>query len=257
MRAHFERDIERQDRPPERQDNLPQRQDRLPERQDRVLESQGRQPENQKEESKGISSQILKEIEYEKRKGDQSSPQEQREQRPKMQRGTEIAKEIPRPPTPSRPTKESFSIPSSPPRQGGGEELVLESDMEEDLPEIEIQQAESLENRQDTEIETRRKKYAKYSKELNLIIIKQKEIGLQRRDWKEVSQLVKAGKMKYVYTNSSYTESECKTVWESGFVDLNVIEIKTVSKDFYLSIEKNGKLLKDRRSSTGAVSRWR
>ena len=68
---------------------------------------------------------------------------------------------------------------------------------------------------------------------------------------------MKIGKVKYIYTNSKYKETECKAMWEGGCVDLGDVEVKNVSGEFYQTIEKNGKLIRERRLSTGAVSKWR
>ena len=214
-----------------------------------------KQKEEEKEGSKEMFSQMMMEIEYEKRKRDRTSPPEQQEQRPKVKKAEQTERTLQRPPTPSRPSTKTFSIPTSPPRQRR-EETMQEDEPAEELPELVIDEEANAEQEQAREKENRRRKFAKHIQEMNFILIKQQETELQRGDMKEINQFIQEGKIKYIYTNGAYKESECKAMWEGGYVSPQDVEIKSVPRDFYRNMD-NGMLVRERRSSTGTISKRR
>ena len=97
-------------------------------------------------------------------------------------------------------------------------------------------------------------KYEKHVGQMKFCFIKTKEtIVKKKEDPKEISQLIKEGKMKYVYANPEYSEADCRFVWEKGYVNLQTAEFRNVPREMYNEVEYNGKFLERRASLTGAV----
>ena len=98
--------------------------------------------------------------------------------------------------------------------------------------------------------------YQKHASQMKFCFIKIKETIIKRKeDPREISKLIKEGKLKYVYTNPEYSETDCRMAWEKGYVNLRDVEIKSVSNEFYREIEYNGKLVERRTSLTGTVKK--
>ena len=96
--------------------------------------------------------------------------------------------------------------------------------------------------------------YEKHVIQMKFCFIKVKETMIKRKeDPREVSRLLKEGKLKYVYTNSEYSESDCRAAWEKGYVNLRIVEIKNVSRDFFNEVEYNGKLIERKTTMTGTL----
>ena len=91
--------------------------------------------------------------------------------------------------------------------------------------------------------------YDRQVQDMNIICVKTKATALKRGDTQELRQLVNEGKMKFVYSNPAFKDQECKAAWDRGLVHSRLVEIKTVSKEWYSDII-NGQLVRERRSST-------
>ena len=100
------------------------------------------------------------------------------------------------------------------------------------------------------------KSYDKHVSQMKFCFIKLKEtIVRKKEDIREISQLLKEGRIKYVYSNPDYSEGDCRAVWERGYVNLQNIDIKTVTKEMYMDVEYNGKFLERRSSMTGTIKK--
>ena len=98
--------------------------------------------------------------------------------------------------------------------------------------------------------------YQKHAQQMKFCFIKSKDTIIKKKeDPREISKLIKEGKLKYVYTNSEYSETDCRMAWEKGYVNLRDVEIRNVSPEFYKEIEYNGKLVERRTSLTGTVKK--
>ena len=96
--------------------------------------------------------------------------------------------------------------------------------------------------------------YEKHVQQMKFCFIKLKETTVRRKeDPREISRLLKEGRLKYVYTNAEYSEADCRAAWEKGYVNLRNVELKTVTRDFYNEVEYNGKLIERRTSITGTL----
>ena len=63
----------------------------------------------------------------------------------------------------------------------------------------------------------------------------------------EINQLIKAGKLKYVYSNPIYKEQDCRVIWEKGYIDIDNVEIRTIPREGFNNIRYNGQLVTGRR----------
>ena len=93
----------------------------------------------------------------------------------------------------------------------------------------------------------RRSKFAKHVTDMKFCFVKTAETVLKRKDIQEITQLLKAGKIKYVYSNPIYKESDCRVLWEKGHVDVDLVDIRDISKEGFNNIHYNGKLIVERR----------
>ena len=98
----------------------------------------------------------------------------------------------------------------------------------------------------------KRRAYQKHVKEMNFVFIKTKETILKRGDIHEVNALIKEGRAKYVFSNPNYREEDCRALWENNLVDIQFVEMKNVSKEFFQNVEYNGRYVKERRNSVGS-----
>ena len=97
--------------------------------------------------------------------------------------------------------------------------------------------------------EQKRKSHLKQARDMKFCLVTTKETAIKRADYDEIDTLIKEGKIKYVYSNPNYKEVDCRRIWESRILDIKQTDIKIVPKDFYMSIEYNGRYIKERRTS--------
>ena len=98
--------------------------------------------------------------------------------------------------------------------------------------------------------------YQQHAIQMKFCFIKLKETVIKRKeDPREISRLIKEGKLKYVYTIPDYSETHCRMAWEKGYVNLREVEVKNVSNEFYKDIVYNGKLVERRTSLTGTIKK--
>ena len=104
--------------------------------------------------------------------------------------------------------------------------------------------------------EFRKQIYEKHVKEMKFCFVKTMETELKKGDMPEVTALLKQGKLKYIYTNPHYKESNCREVWEKGYVRLSNTEIKTITREEFAKIAYNGQLMRERhrKTSVGSLS---
>ena len=95
--------------------------------------------------------------------------------------------------------------------------------------------------------------YQKHAQDLNFCFVKVKETTIKRGDLHELTQLIKEGKLKYIYTNPTYKEADCRSAWEKGYVNIKNVEVKTVTRELFNEIEYNGKLMRERRTSVSSA----
>ena len=88
--------------------------------------------------------------------------------------------------------------------------------------------------------ERNKRQFDKQVYEMRFCFVKTKETEVKKRDIQEINQLIKAGKLKYVYTNPKFQESDCRVLWERGYVNPSLVECKTISKEGYNKITHNG-----------------
>ena len=181
------------------------------------------------------------EVEREKRKRDEitPSPKETRDPRlnKKERQDTQQRDETPPPPPPSperaaRPSYREITDPR--------ESTKVKESKDSVRPKV-----KTLTSSEEDAL----KKYSKMQKEMNFTFIKLRTTSLRRRDLSEVNQLLKEKKIEIVYSNPAFSEEEVRTLWERGLVDLRTADIKDVNLEFYNSIERNGQLVRPRRSS--------
>ena len=87
---------------------------------------------------------------------------------------------------------------------------------------------------------------------MKFTFIKTKDTEVNKKDFQEISNLIKQGKMKYIYSNPIYMEADCRVVWEKGYVNVDLIDIRNVPQDFFNNISYNGKYVAQRRSSVSS-----
>ena len=105
------------------------------------------------------------------------------------------------------------------------------------------------------EAKRRAETYEKHVTQMRFCFVKTKETMIRRKeDPREMARLLKEGKLKYIFTNPEYSESDCRAAWEKGYVNLRIVEVKNVTKEMFNEIEYNGKLI-DRRSSMPPAGR--
>ena len=94
---------------------------------------------------------------------------------------------------------------------------------------------------------------------MNFFFIAQKETVIKKGDIAEVNELLKARKLKYVITNPKYKDSDARLMWERGHIHLDIkrIELKIVTKDFYNSVEVNGKVVSLRKTPQSGTGKRR
>ena len=92
--------------------------------------------------------------------------------------------------------------------------------------------------------------FDKHLRNMKFCFVKTADTLIKKGDFSEITQLIKAGKLKYVYGNSIYHESDCRALWERGYVNLSITEIRNISREGFQRIRYNGTLITERRSST-------
>ena len=122
------------------------------------------------------------------------------------------------------------------------------SDIEDEQEETEVT------NKKEEESRMRRKKFEKHVADMKFCFVRTAETEIKKGDLQEITQLIKAGKMKYVYSNPIYKESDCRVIWEKGHVNISQVDIRTISKEGYNNIHYNGKLIVERRSNERKIS---
>ena len=119
-----------------------------------------------------------------------------------------------------------------------------------DIPKRETSSLKAKETEMEETVEAKIKQYEKFVKEMEFCFVKARETIIRRGDIAEIKQLIKEGRMKYVYSNPSFKEADCRTIWEKGLFNLKNVEIKSISKEGFRGIEYNGKLILKGSSST-------
>ena len=108
----------------------------------------------------------------------------------------------------------------------------------QDIPKKPMTQAKSDETH-----ESKIKQYEKYVKDMEFCFVKARETIIRRGDSTEIKQLIKEGRIKYVYSNPNFSEADCRTIWEKGLVNIKNVEVRSIPREGYRAIEYNGKLI--------------
>ena len=91
--------------------------------------------------------------------------------------------------------------------------------------------------------DSKMKQYEKYVRDMEFCFVKAKETIIRRGDSTEIKQLIKEGRVKYVYSNPEFNEADCRTIWERGLVNIKNVEMRSIPKEGYKAIEYNGKYI--------------
>ena len=94
-------------------------------------------------------------------------------------------------------------------------------------------------------IDSKTRKYERHIREMNFMLVKEKETKLKTGDEDEIYKMITEGQLKFTYTNPSYSDGDCRAVWNRGYVNVTKINIKNLSAEVYANIEYNGQLLKE------------
>ena len=93
---------------------------------------------------------------------------------------------------------------------------------------------------------------------MEFCFVKTRDTTIKRGDLQEIKHLISEGAVKYVYHNPNYKESDCRTVWDKGLVNVKSVEMKTISRENFWETDHNGKLInKERRSSLSLSTSFR
>ena len=189
-----------------------------------------------------------KEAEREKRKREQITPS------PKEIRDTRQKKKERR-----QENEDQEEVPPCPPMSPQIGATTMKASTSKELSETVKMREQSTKPKQAKQVSHQEeeilKKYSKFIKEMNFMFIKTRDTTIKRGDVREIEQLLSEGKLKYVYSNASYSEADARAIWENGYVDSGVVEFREVNTDFFNSVERNGQLIRSRRSSLGNVTR--
>ena len=206
--------------------------------------SQGRESQEDEIEIEQETVESEMEIEREKRKREITpSPKEIRDPRLKR-RETRQEEEIHEPEAPPcpPPSPQEAGVAASKVKKMGQTEATKPKEPAT-RPKVKLSQSD----------EETLKKYARYQKEMNFIMIKTKNTVIRKGDMQELNQLIRERRLKYIYSNPAYSESDVRVLWEKGLADIRSIEIKEVNQDFFNSIERNGQLVRGRKTSVSSA----
>ena len=146
---------------------------------------------------------------------------------------------LPHPPTPGKRNPEFHTLK---PVNIEDQEPPLEKSPRDCLNEI-LQAPKETKNR---------KLFDKYIHHMKFTFIKTKDTDIKKRDYQEINTLIKQGKLKYIYSNPIYMEADCRVVWEKGYVNIDLIDIRNIPRELFNNISYNGKYVPERRSSVSS-----